>query len=70
MSWMLSQVLSKGTYTHNMSLRSQNSNHSNHRRKSKILGTSFFVLNNPVYFIKNSTFPLHKVFILKDLAEV
>lgn len=53
MSWMISQVLSKGTYTQNMSLRSQKSNQSNQKRKSKIPGASFFVLNNPVYFIKN-----------------
>lgn len=36
-----------------MSLRSQNSNQSNQGGKSKILGASFFVLNNPIYFIKN-----------------
>lgn len=41
MSWVISQVLSKGTYTQNMSLRSQNSNQSNQGGKSKILGLLF-----------------------------
>lgn len=41
MSWVISQVLSKGTYTQNMSLRSQNSNQSNQGGKSKIPGLLF-----------------------------